>query len=131
VTFSWRELSLLALGGVLGTFARAGLSAVVTRALPRETTFPWGTSAVNLLGCVAFGVCWVLIEARLGGSVLAKLCVLTGFMGAFTTFSTFAFETATLLQRSQVGLAVANLLLQNIVGVLLMVLGMSIGRALF
>jgi CrcB protein len=63
--------------------------------------------------------------------VLAKLCVLTGFMGAFTTFSTFAFETATLLQRSQVGLAVANLLLQNIVGVLLMVLGMSIGRALF
>lgn len=130
MTFSWRELSLLALGGVLGTLARAGLSALVTRALPKETAFPWGTSAVNLLGCLLFGLCWVLIEARLGGSVLAKLCVLTGFMGAFTTFSTYSFETVALLQRSQLGLAVGNLLLQNVAGLLFMVLGMSIGRAL-
>jgi CrcB protein len=130
VTFTWREVLLLALGGALGTFARVGLSAVVTRVAPK-TAFPWGTSAVNLFGCLLFGLCWVLIEARLGGSVLAKLCVLTGFMGAFTTFSTFAFETASLLQRSQLGLAVGNLLLQNAAGVLLMVLGMSIGRALF
>lgn len=121
---------MLALGGVLGTFARAGLSAAVTRIVPK-TAFPWGTNAVNLLGCLLFGLCWVLIEARLGGSVVAKLCVLTGFMGAFTTFSTFAFETATLLQRSQLGLAAGNLLLQNIAGLLLMVLGMSIGRTLF
>jgi CrcB protein len=121
----------LLVGGALGTLARALLTVAVTRAVPKGAAFPWGTTAVNLLGCLLFGICWVLIEARLGGSVLAKLCVLTGFMGGFTTFSSFAFETVTLLQRAEIGLAVGNVLLQNIAGLGCVMLGMTIGRALF
>ncbi|HTM43354.1 MAG TPA: CrcB family protein [Polyangiaceae bacterium] len=126
--FSPRDLVLLAVGGVLGTFARAFLSQVITRSY--GSWLPWGTITVNVLGCLLFGLGWSLIEGKLGGSVAAKFLVLTGFMGAFTTFSTYMFETTVLLQRSQLWLAAANFLLQNAVGLISLVLGLALGRAL-
>lgn len=136
MTFTLREITLLALGGTLGTVARASLSQLATRAfgavLP-GTLLPWGTASVNLLGCLLFGLGFSVIEGKLGGvadqGAAVKLCVLTGFMGAFTTFSTYMFETAVLLERSQPWVALGNFLLQNTLGFVALTLGLAAGRA--
>src|SRR6185295_6448996 len=92
--------------------------------------FPWGTLVVNALGCLLFGVVWTLAEERLVIGGETRLIVLVGFMGAFTTFSTFAFETAAMLRDAEWVLAAGNLLAQNVLGVACFFVGTAIGRAL-
>ena len=74
----------------------AALSGLVQRLAGER--FPLGTMAVNLLGCLLFGFVWGYLEGRVGLSPQTRTIVLTGFMGAFTTFSTYAFETVTLVR---------------------------------
>src|SRR5262249_6918278 len=93
-----RKLLWLSFMGVLGTLARYGLQGWVQR---RAGTFPWGTLAVNALGCLLFGVIWALADERLLISGESRTIALVGFMGAFTTFSSFAFETTALLRDAQ------------------------------
>ncbi len=121
------KLALLALAGGLGSLTRYGLAGLVQRAL--GTAFPLGTFAVNALGCLLFGLVWGLLEHRLGLGTQVRVVVLTGFMGAFTTFSTYAFESAALLQHGQWGLATINILGQNGAGLLAIFLGLALGRA--
>ena len=118
---------LLIAGGAAGTLARYGLTTWLRLALG-PTPLPWGTIAVNLLGCFLFGVVWAAADRRgaLGGP--APLLLLTGFLGAFTTFSTFAFETVDLLRAGHPGWAAANLALQNTGGILLVLAGLAAGR---
>jgi CrcB protein len=122
----WQKLLLLAVAGATGTLARFGLGGFVQRLA--GGSFPWGTFVVNALGCLAFGVVWSLAEERLIISGSARSIVLVGFVGAFTTFSTFAFETGQLLDDSQWLAAAANLLLQNAVGIALMLVGIALGK---
>ena len=122
------KLAWLAAVGALGTLARFGLSGLVQRLL--GTGFPWGTLVVNALGCLLFGIVWTLAEERLVIGGETRLIVLVGFMGAFTTFSTFAFETAAMLRDAEWLHATANLLAQNVLGVACFFAGSSIGRAL-
>jgi fluoride exporter len=119
---------LLAIAGMLGVFARYGLSVLVQRLNPGF--FPWGTFVINSLGCLAFGMVWSLTEQRFVMSDVTRLIVLTGFMGAFTTFSTYMFETSQLLRDGEWMLATGNILGQNVVGILLMFAGLWIGRFL-
>ena len=127
----WQKIAVVALGGALGTMCRAGLSILVqgrlAQRLPGWPSFPWGTVSVNLAGCFGFGLAWALLEARWQHAEAARLLVLTGFMGAFTTFSTFMFDTAE-LGMSRVGLAIGNVLLQNAAGLLLVFAGLALGR---
>jgi len=118
----------LALGGVCGTLARYGLSGLVQRWT--DTTYPWGTTAVNVAGCFLFGLVWAMAEDRAQWSPYVRLCLLTGFMGAFTTFSTYMYETNRLLADGQWLHALANLDVQNVVGVVMLVVGMALGRRL-
>ena len=74
----------LAVAGAAGTLARWGLQGLVHTLQP--TLFPWGTLAVNALGCLLFGLVWSLSEERLLVPPHIRLVVLTGFMGAFTTW---------------------------------------------
>jgi fluoride exporter len=122
----WQKLALLAVAGAAGTLARYGLSGLVQRWHP--TSFPWGTLAVNGLGCLLFGIIWALSEERMliGGS--ARMVLLVGFMGAFTTFSTFAFETTQMLDDSQWMMAASNLIVQNVCGIILLLVGIAVGR---
>jgi CrcB protein len=95
-----------------------------------DSGFPWGTLAVNTLGCFLFGVVWSLAEERLVISGETRLVVLIGFMGAFTTFSTYAFETGAMLRDAEWWLAAGNVLSQNLLGIAGFFLGGALGRSL-
>jgi fluoride exporter len=122
----WVKLTLIALAGAVGTLARFWLQGFVQRLTGGG--FPWGTFAVNVLGCFLFGVVWSMAEERLVISGETRLIILTGFMGAFTTFSTFAFETGEQLRESQWLYAAGNVGGQVVLGVLALFLGMALGR---
>lgn len=122
---SWGALLWLCVAGSLGTLARFAVATLLPRSGP---SFPWATLAVNAAGSFLFGLLITLGEERRYLSPETRLILLTGFLGAFTTFSTFAFETADLLRRDAWGLALANLLVQNTAGVLLALAGVVLGR---
>jgi len=122
------RLAWLAAAGAAGTLARYGMQGVVQR--HSGGTFPWGTLVVNVLGCFLFGVVWAAAtERHLLGSE-ARIVLLMGFMGAFTTFSSFAFETGELLRSAQWVAAAGNVCLQNALGVAGLLAGMIAGRVL-
>jgi CrcB protein len=91
-------------------------------------TFPTGTLVVNALGCFLFGLVWALAEERLVIRPELRFILLVGFMGAFTTFSTFAFETGNFLRDSQWGLALANVAAQNVLGLACLFAGLAASR---
>ena len=120
------RLVWITVAGGLGALCRYGLSGVVQR--HAGAGFPWGTLAVNLSGCLLAGLLWALAESRLGMSPTMRTVVFVGFMGAFTTFSTFMLETGNLLQDGAWLAATGNLLLHNGGGFLALVAGFALGR---
>jgi fluoride exporter len=123
-----QRIVFIALAGAAGTLARYWLSDWVQAVI--GVRFPWGTFAVNTIGCFLFGVVWALAEERMVISADARVIILTGFMGAFTTFSTFIFETSDFLRDSQWLLAIGNVALSLIVGLVCLALGLGLGRLL-
>lgn len=93
----------LALGGAFGTLCRYGLSGWVQRG--SGGTFPWGTLAVNVLGCLVMGLLYRTFEARLFPPEY-RTAILIGVLGGFTTFSSFGIETFRMLNDGQFGAAV-------------------------
>lgn len=124
----WQKILFLGLAGALGTLTRYWLSGVIQRLAITE--FPLGTAAVNIVGCLLFGLLWAFTENRLSISGQARTIVFLGFLGAFTTFSSFAFETSRLLDDSQWFWASGNILLQNLIGIAAIMIGLAIGKAL-
>ncbi len=122
-----QKLLLIALAGGAGALARYGLGGLVQGWT--SSSFPWGTFAVNAVGCFAFGLIWVLGGERSGLSIETRTILLVGFMGAFTTFSTFIFETNKLMADSQWLWAAGNILLHMVVGVAMLLAGIALGRA--
>ena len=122
----WQKALLLAISGSLGTLARAGVSAMVPRLVGGG--YPWATTIVNVVGCLAFGFVWAFAEKGLPASADARYIVLTGFMGAFTTFSTYLFETHALLSSGRIGIALLTLSVQNLLGLAAIVGGLLLGR---
>lgn len=121
-----QKLLLIGLAGALGALARYGLGGLVQRYA--GVTFPWGTFVVNIIGAFLFGFIWSLVEQRLVISVETRVIILSGFLGAFTTFSSFMFETSSLIGEAQWGLAVLNVVGQVILGLMAMFLGLAAGR---
>lgn len=98
----------IGLGGLLGAWARYGLDTLVYRWL-NEPVFPYGTVVVNGLGCLMIGFLAQLGEQRGLFSPESRALVFIGLLGAFTTFSTFGYETVALLRDGDVWRAGANL----------------------
>jgi CrcB protein len=122
------KLALLMTGGGVGTVARFFLNGVMQRFI--ASGFPWGTFAVNVLGSFAFGFIWAVFGAHNGLSAQLRLLLLVGFMGGFTTFSSFAFETTELLENSGWLVAAGNILLHNLFGIVAVLGGLVLGRLL-
>ena len=122
----WQKLFLIALAGACGTLARYGLSGLVQRY--SGAGFPWGTLAVNSAGCLLFAFVWSLAEQRGVISAQTRTVVLVGFMGAFTTFSTYMFESGQMLRDSQWWLTAGNFAAQNGLGLLGLYGGMALAK---
>jgi len=110
---------LVALGGAAGAPARYLLDKAITAR--QSSQFPWGTFVVNMLGCLALGV---LAGTTLAGHVFALLG--TGFCGAFTTYSTFAYEAVALAERRAVRSSAAYTLGSVAVGLMLAAAGYAL-----
>jgi CrcB protein len=117
---------ILALSGSLGTIARYVLAGFVYRVA--GTDFPYGTLVVNFAGCFFIGFMTSLSEHKFLLGPNARLFLLIGFCGAFTTFSTFIFETANLMKDGQTLRAFWNVMLSVIVGFFIFRLGVLCGE---
>jgi len=112
-------------GGFLGAVARYGLSGLVHRQLPL-TTFPYGTLAVNLLGCFLIGLVAGLAESRQLFGPEFRVFILIGVLGGFTTFSTFGYETFAMIHDDEYLRAAANVAMQVILGLTFVWLGYAL-----
>jgi fluoride exporter len=115
---TWTHLVAIGLGASLGAVVRWQL----TLWLNPGGTLPWGTWAANGLGAYAVGVAVVFFQAHSGLDPVWRLAIVTGLLGALTTFSTFSAETVALLQSGRVALALTNALL-HVLGSLLLTWG--------
>jgi len=120
--------TIIGAGGFLGALARYGFSGLVQRQVPL-TTFPYGTLAVNLLGCFVIGVMAGLAESRQLFGPEFRLFALIGLLGGFTTFSTFGYETFGMIRDAEFLRAAANIALHVILGLTLVWLGHGVAAA--
>ena len=116
---------LVFIGGGLGALLRHGVNLQAVRLL--GPCFPWGTFAINIAGSTAMGLCAGLITMRADGVVLqdARLFVMTGILGGFTTFLAFSLDALTMWQRGESAAA-----LTYVIGsVVLSIAGLALGLA--
>jgi CrcB protein len=115
------RIVLIALGGGAGTVARYWVAGVGQRLT--DTSFPLGTLLVNLTGCLLVG----LLGSMFTGPAIVReeyrFALMVGFLGGFTTFSTFGYETLGLLSDREWWLASVNVVLSNVVGLFAVWLG--------
>ena len=122
------ELLALALAGAMGTLSRYGATALMTRLAGPD--FPYGTLTVNALGSLLLGLLSHVLLHHPSVPPEWRVPLTTGFLGAFTTFSTFSVETVKLIDGGHHGAAAANIGLNLIIGITLAGAGLAIGRML-
>lgn len=118
---------LIALGGALGALLRYAVSGLALRVL--GPGFPWGTLAVNLLGCFLIGLFWALSD-RVAFHPRVSPFLFTGLLGAFTTFSTYGLESINLLRDGEVLRGLTNIVASNGLGLVAVLLGFGSARLL-
>lgn len=122
------NILLVMAGGSLGALSRYAMGLLALRMF--GSRFPWGTLLVNLAGCFLIGLAFALAERGHGlmQHPAQRLFFITGYLGALTTFSTYALETVDAARAQSMLAAVSNLLLNNFLGAALVLLGMWAGR---
>lgn len=116
----------VAVGGAAGAMTRYGLARFIDHRL--GGAFPYGTLSVNLLGSLAIGILWALLDKQADVPVELKQLLTVGFLGAFTTFSTFSLDTMQLLQDAAYGKAMVNVLMNVVLCIAAAWLGTQITR---
>ena len=117
-----QKILLVGVGGFFGAVLRYLISGYVQN-LSQSITFPYGTFAVNIIGCFLIGVLSHLVESQAGVSSEMRLLLMVGLLGSFTTYSTFSSETINLLQDQELFLALVNIGTHLIVGLSAVLLG--------
>jgi len=120
------EYLLVGAGGFLGANARYVLANWVTARLGAD--FPYGTLLVNVTGSLAIGVLLVLLTDRLAADPAWRLLLVVGFLGGYTTFSSYTFEALVLAEAGQWVRATWYVLGSNVVGLLAAYAGMVLAR---
>jgi CrcB protein len=118
----------IAIAGAFGALARYGLEGAVSRRT--SGAFPWGTFVVNISGAFVLGLVFTVLTEHLTVQPWVRSTATIGFLGAYTTFSTFSFETYRLVEDGAVGLALANALGSLAAGLVAVYAGIVLGRAL-
>jgi len=116
----------IAFGGALGALARYGLDEWIGR---RTGAFPWGILVVNVTGAFLIGVAVEALEPRFEEGWV-RAAVVTGFLGAYTTFSTLSLDTYRLLDRGELDQALLNSVGALALGLVAVWMGLRVGRAL-
>jgi CrcB protein len=120
------EYLLVGVGGFLGANARYVLGALIAERL--GTAFPYGTLIVNLTGSLAIGIILVLLTERLAADPAWRLLLVVGFLGGYTTFSSYTFEALLLAEAGQWGRALWYVLGSNVLGLAAAFAGMLLAR---
>jgi fluoride exporter len=123
------QLLLVAAGGAIGATLRHLTNVAAFRIA--GPAFPWGTVAVNLVGCFAMGVFIEFLARRLGGSMDLRLFVATGILGGFTTFSAFSLDFAVLVERGAMAVAFGYAALSVVGSLAALFAGLALARLLF
>ncbi|MFC1634339.1 fluoride efflux transporter CrcB [Planctomycetota bacterium] len=121
------KLLFIAAGGAIGALFRYGLSGWIQTLTPGS--FPWGTLCVNTVGSLLMGIFWGLFELA-PVSPAARLFFAIGFLGSFTTFSTFSVETFGLLRDRETMLGLMNIGLNNILALVFVFGGYFLSRSM-
>lgn len=116
------NLLWVAAGGAFG----AALRYLISMKIAAETgaKFPWGTLTVNLIGCLVIGMMWSITEHKTASQGLL-LFLMVGLIGSFTTFSTYGLEGIQLIQSGKLLAGGGYIILSNVAGLLLVIIGKS------
>jgi CrcB protein len=121
------NIVLVGVGGFIGAVLRYLTSDLVGR-MTAASSFPYGTLAVNVIGCVVIGFLAGVADAREVFTAESRMLVFVGVLGAFTTFSTFSYETATFFNAGQTLSGLLNIGVQIALGLIGVWLGTVLAR---
>lgn len=121
-----QKIVLIMAAGSVGTLARYSLAGWAQRMA--GAGFPWGTFVVNMVGCFTVGLLWALFERRWAIPAETRTIVLVGFMGAFTTFSSYILESGLMLRTADWTGAVVYIGLQNFIGIAALMAGLAVAN---
>jgi len=121
------QVGAIMFGGALGAVARYVLSTTIMDKI--GANFPYGTLLVNVLGSFLMGFLAMFLVERIGLDPLLRLGLFVGFLGAFTTFSTFSMETMNLFEQGYHVRALINMLVNVLFSVLAVWLGAILGNS--
>ena len=124
---TWYQVMAISVGGVLGVNARYWLGVVIERTT--GTQFPWATFTINVTGSFAIGLVSIFL-ARWLPNPHARLLVVVGFLGGYTTFSSYSYESMRLWERGEHRLCLTYMMGSVAAGFAAVVLGTSLGRGL-
>ncbi len=120
------EYVCVAVGGGLGAVARFAVAQLV--AVRLGMAFPFGTLLINVSGSFAIGVLMVVLTEQLAADPLWRLLLVVGFLGGYTTFSSYTFEVVGLLRHGEPTSALGYALMSNLLGILAAFLGIIVAR---
>jgi CrcB protein len=124
----WARTLVVGAGGFVGATLRYTLGGLVSRAASPD--FPWATLVVNVSGCFVIGLLAMLSEERGPVSPSTRLFLMVGVLGGYTTFSTFGYETLSLMREGSHALAAANAVGQLLLGLAAVWAGMTVARGI-
>lgn len=125
VTSALSAAAAVGFGGFFGALARWGTSLAATAAT--GSTFPWGTLSANWIGCLLIGVLKTWLDRDTGLPPTVTLALVTGFLGAYTTFSTFSFDTLSVARNLGTRTAALYVAASVLGGIALCMLGVRLG----
>ena len=121
-----RNILFVGVAGLVGTLGRFWLSSHIGARFGEA--FPWGTLAVNVVGCFLAGALFFVAHERLLLGEPWRAALLVGFLGGFTTFSAFGLQTFALLREGHIAPALLNVAASNLLGLLMVWAGFALAE---